>query len=522
LVVLVAVVTGVGADVSERVGHINTARVLEDQRWSQWKDGFRTAIAYLPSGSGLGSYGYASLPFQSEPRGFWFREAHNQYLEVLVESGVIGFSILAMGLFWFARHCILLVRSDRNIRGASEARRWGLLGLAILIAAGLQSCVDFVIAIPANLLLYAVMIGIICSIRSKPTTDPLVRLPYRLQIAATMFICVAFLVFAYQCSDEALQRERSQSHGNGDPWLQARKSLDLYRGAVVDHAASLGTVLSLDQVKTSNMSALILQASPPQQEMLRRDLLGNEKARQHFQMALEELELAKAVNPMQARTHLELAYLAVISDKSMIKHLDRAIRLSNNHIDRLFDTGLLAYYANDQSRMLAQWSKCLKLDHRHLEKIHQLAQTRTTVDEFYQYLVPVNRPDVLVKEVEYRIANDAEFGASNELAQLIQKVDQQQRFVPERQHRLMAQLLSLANRPDQSIDHWEMALRETPMNTEVRYQLSVSLDRNGKLDEALKHAILGQHLFPNEPRFERLAKRIRKQLAASSFTMLQR
>lgn len=72
--------------------------------------------------------------------------AHNDYLQLLAELGVLGFLIVAAGAFWITR---------RAVRGAvglqdPEKRYFALACAGALAAILLHSTVDFNLYVPAN------------------------------------------------------------------------------------------------------------------------------------------------------------------------------------------------------------------------------------------------------------------------------------------------------------------------------------------------------------------------------------
>ncbi len=157
-----------------KLDRISPSQIALDQRWLHWRDGWVTATAHFPCGSGLGTYGHATLLNQSGPRRAWFREAHNQYLEVLVESGIIGITIVIGMIGFTGNAAIRLVHRDlAPHRGhASIKTAVGLTTMMTLIFASVQSAVDFTIAIPANTILYAALIGLLAAVdRTPPGVD---------------------------------------------------------------------------------------------------------------------------------------------------------------------------------------------------------------------------------------------------------------------------------------------------------------------------------------------------------------
>lgn len=103
-------------------------------------------------GSGVASFADLAYRHQvPELRGAMLIYAHNDWLQGLAETGIVGFSLVAgAGLFFFLR----LLRQWRS-RQDVWARGLGLGGLAALGVAGLHVLVDFSFHIPAVTLLFS-------------------------------------------------------------------------------------------------------------------------------------------------------------------------------------------------------------------------------------------------------------------------------------------------------------------------------------------------------------------------------
>lgn len=77
---------------------VSELRTLKDPvsestgRLLHWTDSLRSSLDFPLLGSGLGGYRYGSLPYQRHYTGKWFQRADNQFVEVVVESGLAGFA----------------------------------------------------------------------------------------------------------------------------------------------------------------------------------------------------------------------------------------------------------------------------------------------------------------------------------------------------------------------------------------------------------------------------------------------
>ena len=108
-------------------------------------------------GTGVGTYRWIFPTYKDERFGAYFYEhAHNDFLEILTEQGIIGFSLLATAIiFIFVRVVRAFVhRHDPLMRGALLATIAGCVSLLV------HGLVDFNLQIPANASYFFVLLGI--------------------------------------------------------------------------------------------------------------------------------------------------------------------------------------------------------------------------------------------------------------------------------------------------------------------------------------------------------------------------
>ena len=83
-----------------------------DGRLAHWKDGLRAVPGSWLMGSGLGTYRSVYRIHQTRPEVTWFYHAENQYLEALVEGGVLGLGLMLGAISLAAIASWRLLRSD--------------------------------------------------------------------------------------------------------------------------------------------------------------------------------------------------------------------------------------------------------------------------------------------------------------------------------------------------------------------------------------------------------------------------
>ncbi len=129
-----------------------------------WGDTLKIIAAYPLFGSGLATYFPALLRFQTSGLHFAWVNAHNDYLELLAELGVLGFGIAAalMGLVFYRAARAAVSRSGW------ETRLLGLACVGGIAAALIHSLADFNTYVPADAMVLAWVAGMAAGLEPLP------------------------------------------------------------------------------------------------------------------------------------------------------------------------------------------------------------------------------------------------------------------------------------------------------------------------------------------------------------------
>jgi O-antigen ligase len=126
------------------------SRGIRGSRIDLWLDAARVAPHFPAFGVGFDAFGAAYPPYQQYQRSLYIYEAHNEYLQVLLDTGLVGLGLVAMILFTLLRACLRHARQSPLHAGV----------FAAIIACCFHNIVDFNWQVPANSLTFTVLAAI--------------------------------------------------------------------------------------------------------------------------------------------------------------------------------------------------------------------------------------------------------------------------------------------------------------------------------------------------------------------------
>lgn len=149
----IVLVASVGADVlARRFGEGTFA----DDRLGAWIDAAAIASKFPLTGTGLNTYGVATLFYQHHDLAHHYAEAHNDYLQLAAEGGILLLVPAAICIVLFIRDVRRRLNEDR-----ASSVYWIRAGAAAALAAiALQETFEFSLQIPGNAALFAVVAAI--------------------------------------------------------------------------------------------------------------------------------------------------------------------------------------------------------------------------------------------------------------------------------------------------------------------------------------------------------------------------
>jgi O-antigen ligase len=169
-----------GSELSHRIASVGAHSDLSsDVRTNINRDGIRMILKRPVFGWGLGTFPVVYPQFRTFYTNFFVNEAHNDYLQLLIETGFAGFGIMVWLVVTIYTRALKKIKNWSNDVGGAVTLAC-LLGLSGILV---HSAVDFNLQIPANAALFYVFCTIAAAepfaqparkrraVRSKPAEE---------------------------------------------------------------------------------------------------------------------------------------------------------------------------------------------------------------------------------------------------------------------------------------------------------------------------------------------------------------
>lgn len=299
-------------------------------RLEAWKMTTRIAGDYPVLGTGLGTYGYISGNYQTVGAGTGrWEQAHNDYLNLLSDTGVVGFAIaMAFVAAWYV--CVLRLLGAKDLR--TYQRSTAAACLAGVTALVVHSVADFSLQIPANAFYFALLMGLALSVlrgRNSPApageTAPreggrpgvlLRRSAPWLAVAAAAAVILPAAITGFRSESWYSAAMRTEEPGKR---AEALRNAAAIEPAMYEAHYELGKILSLpgsDYDKAKESFEAAVRSAPTVGKCHYR--LGMTLARLGDDKGAEkELELALRLDPMYPDLHFRVAYYHFFKSRRM-------------------------------------------------------------------------------------------------------------------------------------------------------------------------------------------------------------
>jgi O-antigen ligase len=126
-------------------------------RFAAWHDGWQVVRDFPLAGTGLNTYTEAMIFYQKSNLDVHMAQAHNDYLQLLAEGGVLVAVPAAVTILLLA----VAIRRSLQAARVDSYEYWVRAGATVaLVAIGIQETVEFSLQMPANAFLFATLASI--------------------------------------------------------------------------------------------------------------------------------------------------------------------------------------------------------------------------------------------------------------------------------------------------------------------------------------------------------------------------
>jgi O-antigen ligase len=155
-VVIIILILSLYIGVGSTLQRFSRDSILREGRLGIWVHTWKIFTDFPLFGSGLGTFAVLGPVTEADGQLIKTSHAHNDYLEFLSELGVVGMGMLSGGVIY------LLVLCFREWRKKEDALMKGLGfgGLVSVLSMSLHGLTDFNLHIPANILLFSVVLSL--------------------------------------------------------------------------------------------------------------------------------------------------------------------------------------------------------------------------------------------------------------------------------------------------------------------------------------------------------------------------
>ena len=515
---------GTGA-VGDRLATLGTEEAAIS-RLPLWADSLRLVPGVWGGGTGGGTFVWAEPTARSDGRSatVYYENAHNEYLEALVEGGVVR-GVLALVLA--VAPVVVLARAYRRLHDRSVGP-W-LLGATFgLAAVALHAVTDFGLHTPAVALLTAVVAGFALAAAQEPgfapqrvrvrhdqarppngiggvaePAKPPATAPGHRGSARGGSAVLAGLAVAGLASVAAWDaRSRDQSYrlllaadaaaAGGRPADRVRL-LDARAAARPTDPDTLfaAALAHLDEAVAESWAPGAAVAGGAVGFAAGPDRVTPVAAGRHLGPALAALRAARRANPLAPKPHARLGDYAqdFLKSEAAVVHFARAKSLLPADPEVWFASGRSAVKRGDPNAAWADWKQSLTISPEGLPRVLAAARGRLSPDQIRTALLPDDPvtvwwaaellfPDRVAQAAERRPFVDRVVGLARSPGS-----------APPDPDRLMAAAAALdeLGRIDDSDATWLQAVQLAPGRADVRNRYARWLESEERYAEALPH-----------------------------------
>lgn len=550
--------TGLDNRISQRIrSAASTDAIAGDGRWLHWSDSSSALRDFPLTGTGYGTYQFAYLPYQTHSKvsHLRFYHADNQFLEWLVEGGLVGFSlVLTTCLSLMIAIVALLRRSD--LRDPV-----GLAGIFLLVSQCVSSSFDYGPTMPANMLAIAAMSGaivgraaLLASQNEISAGKWLVRIPALRPFMIVPLFAVPLLIMGVFGLKVVHSAAMTDSIFQKLPNFESLDEMDY--GSVVERIGHLKDAIlhnpddvnahqalanlwiykfrleELEIAKKNHPTATAIALWPlthpsvfySQANHLSRtgqferieSLVESPTIQANLVPAYDELQKVQAYCAWAPDVDLDLAMLAFVThpqDCNGEGHLRRAILLAPASPLAYYQVGILAQSAGLTDFSFSCLKKSLELSPAFLLPIHDAISPTLSLDEEIDLVLP-DSANLLVELASKAYVKKNQRAGQHLLAnRAVELLSAGFDGKAEGEHRhLLGKAKLMLGDYEEAMEEYRHALTLVPDQTDWRIELVRMIEEFKGIHWALREAEIGVAVSPDHKQLQTLVRELRTKL----------
>jgi tetratricopeptide (TPR) repeat protein len=425
-------------------------------------------------GVGGGGYSIAELTTRTVYESSFSVSAHNEYLEALIEGGVVRFALtiaLVVSAVWSI--------TQRYRRSRDPLLLGSILGLG---AVAIHSIGEFGIHTPSA----AIAAAVVTAYSTRRQEPDGVTATGATAIAAGVFVVLAaLLVVLADWRALRVDRLRAVAALTARPdeaarFLEAASQLRPNDPEVWEELATAHLLAAAEEGGQALAGVIgFAEAVRPV------DVLPGTDPNGHVVAALRAARAGRTAQPLMAGFHLRLGAFAghFARSEPAAVHFERAQRIGRANPDVWYVSGRAAAERGDWSTALADWHEMLALSPRRLAAIARIASGRVSSTEFRERALP-DRPAIWFAVTPQLFLDESAPGRSDWLRAI---VDRCARTEPESVAGFVAWGSALEDLHDASaaLHVWRRGVERFPEDVPLRDHLAARLEAEERYEEAL-------------------------------------
>jgi tetratricopeptide (TPR) repeat protein len=521
------------ATVRARVATLWAGTALEDSRVPLWERSLPALRDFYPFGSGYGTYSLIEPlgrnPGDDEREGllFTYEFAHNDYLEALLEGGVVRLALSLLAIFWVYR---MGARAYRRYRHRS-AQGLVLGALAAFTTAVVHGAGDFGLHIPAVAVLTTLVAAHLAALGGlrDARTGVAEAFHWRLGGLAPLagLAVLGFLAFRLIAAEwGVVQAERYRLAADlrtlGKPVTaeDRRQQLEYLQAAV---AYQPGDALLHTMLADAHLLALeeeiwrpaapfrrsfpvraVLALAPGQPgvpalaslpalgsepEVMRKlSKIGDPSLeRAHLFPALEHYVRARDLCPLQARAQGAIGGLSAKDRPELrLAYLERAALLRPADAEIAYLLGAEQFRSRRLEEAYSSWRRCLQATDKHLPEVLRVCAGKVSAEDLSGKILPDRVEALVTTALQLYPGPEGTTQRQPFLDRVTEVFEKDPWTRSATEQYLHGELLVAQGRTGEALRAWEKALSYAPDRADWRLEYAKLLYQSGRWDDALK------------------------------------